>query len=148
MRYWSTPPLRDREGAAKLLAQIQDNFHRKALFTWGIARKTDDLLIGTSTLYNVDLTHRRAEVGYALNRDQWGKGYVNEALKALLRYAFAELNLHRLEADVDPRNAASIKTLERLGFKREGYLRERWHVDGEIQDALFYGLLRREFKED
>lgn len=52
----------------------------------------------------------------------------------------------RLMSDkVDPRNAASIKTLERLGFQREGYLRERWQVSGEIQDAYFYGLLRPEW---
>jgi RimJ/RimL family protein N-acetyltransferase len=55
------------------------------------------------------------------------------------------MQLRRLEADVDPRNAGSIRTLERLGFQREGFLRERWHVNGEIQDAIFYGLLRREW---
>jgi RimJ/RimL family protein N-acetyltransferase len=64
----------------------------------------------------------------------------------LLAYAFDELDLRRIEADVDPRNAASIRTLERLGFRREGYLRERWRVNGEVQDALFYGLLRREWR--
>jgi RimJ/RimL family protein N-acetyltransferase len=47
---------------------------------------------------------------------------------------------------VDPRNAASIRTLERLGFQREGYLRERWQVNGETQDALFYGLLRPDWE--
>lgn len=145
MRYWSTPPLPDRSAAEKLLDNIHNNFQRRTLFTWGVARTTDDMLIGTNTLYNIDLTHRRAEIGYALGRAHWGNGYINEALKALLQFAFEELNLHRVEADVDPRNAASIKTLERLGFQREGYLRERWHVAGDIQDALFYGLLRREF---
>jgi RimJ/RimL family protein N-acetyltransferase len=69
-----------------------------------------------------------------------------EALQALLAYCFEALDLRRIEADVDPRNAASIQTLERLGFQREGFLRERWEVDGEIQDALFYGLLREEWK--
>jgi ribosomal-protein-alanine N-acetyltransferase len=64
---------------------------------------------------------------------------------ALLKYAFEVLDLHRIEADVDPRNAASIKTLERLGFQREGYLRERWQINGQIQDAFFYGLLRHEW---
>lgn len=71
---------------------------------------------------------------------------MREALTALLDFAFGALDLHRLEADVDPRNAASVRTLERLGFRREGYLRERWLVGGEIQDALFYGLLRREWR--
>lgn len=71
---------------------------------------------------------------------------MQEALRALLGYAFGELNLERIEADVDPRNEASIRTLERLGFKKEGYLRERWKVNGEVQDAIFYGLLRREWE--
>jgi RimJ/RimL family protein N-acetyltransferase len=70
---------------------------------------------------------------------------VREALGALLDWAFADLGLRRIEADVDPRNAASIRTLEHLGFVREGYLRERWNVAGEVQDALFYGLLAREW---
>ena len=62
---------------------------------------------------------------------------MNEALQAVLFFAFDELKLHRLEADVDPRNVGSIRSLEKLGFQREGYLRERWHVNGEIQDAIF-----------
>jgi len=71
---------------------------------------------------------------------------MREALQALLTYAFEVLDLRRIEADVDPRNTASIQILERLGFQREGFLRERWEVNGEIQDALFYGLIRREWK--
>ena len=98
-----------------------------------------------SHFFNLDLAQGRAEIGYAQALAYWGKGYINEALQALLSYAFEEMKLRRLEADVDPRNVASIKTLERLGFEREGYLRERWHVGGEIQDALFYGLLKRQW---
>jgi RimJ/RimL family protein N-acetyltransferase len=64
----------------------------------------------------------------------------------VLSYAFEALNFHRIEADVDPCNAASIRTLERLGFQREGYLRERWQVNGEIQDACFYGLIRPDWE--
>jgi len=56
-----------------------------------------------------------------------------------------ELGLRRVEADIDPRNARSAKILERLGFIREGYLRERWVVGGEISDTALYGLLAREF---
>lgn len=74
--------------------------------------------------------------------------FATEALKALVSYAFEVMGLRRLEADVYPRNAASIRTLERLGFQREGFLRERWHVNGEIQDAIFYGLLRREWLKE
>ena len=71
---------------------------------------------------------------------------MQEALTALVRFAFGELKLRRIEADVDPRNAASLKSLDRLGFKQEGLLRERWNVAGEIQDTLFFGLLAHEWR--
>jgi RimJ/RimL family protein N-acetyltransferase len=142
MRYWSTPPLPNREAASQLINEIDEGFKRQALLKWGIALRADNTLIGSVTLFHPDFTHRRAEIGYALGRPYWGQGYMQETLKAVLTYAFEELNFHRIEADVDPRNAASVKTLERLGFQREGYLRERWQVGGEIQDAYFYGLLR------
>jgi ribosomal-protein-alanine N-acetyltransferase len=147
MRYWSFTPLVDRDAAAALLKQEQEGFRNRRLMKWGVALRENDQLIGTVTLVNIDLTHHRAEVGYALGRSYWGNGYINESLRALFDYAFNQLALHRIEADVDPRNAASIRTLERLGFQREGYLRERWQVGGEIQDALFYGLLRPDWEK-
>jgi RimJ/RimL family protein N-acetyltransferase len=145
MRYWSTPPLPNREASSKAIAEIHDGFKRHELLKWGIALPAGDKLIGTATIFHPDFTNRRAEIGYALGRAFWGNGYMHETLTAVINYAFADLNLHRIEADVDPRNAASVRTLERLGFQREGYLRQRWHVNGEIQDALFYGLLRPEW---
>ena len=146
MRYWSTPPLADRDAAVKLLQEIHDGFRRQTSLKWGITRRIDDALIGTATLFNLHLDNRRAEIGYCLDRSQWGNGYMNEALQALLGYAFGELALRRIEADVDPRNSASLQTVERLGFQREGYLRERWQVNGEIQDTVFYGLLRADWE--
>ena len=146
MRYWSAPPLQNKEIASKQIAEIQEGFKRGELLKWGIALRADDTLIGTVTLFHPDFTHHRVEIGYALGRPHWGKGYMQETLAAVINYAFNVLNLHRIEADVDPRNAASIRTLERLGFQREGYLRERWHVNGEIQDAFFYGLLRPDWE--
>jgi RimJ/RimL family protein N-acetyltransferase len=72
---------------------------------------------------------------------------MHEALQEVLRYAFETLDLNRLEADIDPRNLASARTLERLGFQKEGHLRERWIVSGEVSDTWLYGLLRREWQE-
>ena len=146
MRYWSTPPLANREAAGKLINEIHEGFKRHDFLKWGIALRTNDKLIGSVTLFHPEFTHRRAEIGYALGRAYWGNGYMQETLKALLNYAFEVLNFHRIEADVDPRNDASVRTLERLGFQREGYLRERWQVNGEIQDAFFYGLLRPDWE--
>lgn len=145
MRYWSRPPYTTREDAVELQREIATGNETNTMLKWGLALRDSDRVIGTTTLFNLSLENDRAELGYALGRAHWGKGYMNEALQALLVHAFEVMKLRRLEADVDPRNTASIRTLERLGFQQEGYLRERWHVDGEIQDALFYGLLRREW---
>jgi RimJ/RimL family protein N-acetyltransferase len=145
MRYWSTAPLSNRDAAADLQCEIAESNENGRMFKWGIALRDSNTVIGTTTLFNLSLDNGRAELGYAMGRAYWGKGYMNEALKALVSYSFDVMELRRLEADVDPRNAASIRTLERLGFQREGFLRERWHVNGEIQDAIFYGLLRREW---
>jgi RimJ/RimL family protein N-acetyltransferase len=147
MRYWSTTPMTARAAAESLLADIHDHFAKKDLFQWGIARREDDVVIGTCTLFHLSLAHRRAEIGFALGRAHWGCGLANEALQRLLEFAFEGLALHRIEADVDPRNARSIAALERLGFRREGHLRERWHVGDEICDGLFYGLLARDWRE-
>ena len=142
MRYWSTPPLANRDAAIKVISEIQEGVERHNMLKWGIALSASDKLIGSVTLFNLEFTHRRAEIGYAQGRPYWGQGYMHEALTAVLNYAFATLNLHRIEADVDPRNDGSVRTLERLGFQREGYMRERWQVNGEIQDAFLYGLLK------
>jgi RimJ/RimL family protein N-acetyltransferase len=148
MRYWSTVPLPDREAAAELQREIADSNESNSILKWGLALRDSNTVIGTTTLFHLNLENGRAEIGYAMGSAYWGKGYMNEALNALVSHAFEAMDLRRLEADVDPRNAASIRTLERLGFQREGYLRERWHVNGEIQDALFYGLLRREWRKE
>jgi len=148
MRYWSTLPLPDKDAASKLINEIHEGIKRDDMMKWGIALRSSDKLIGSVTLFHIDFTHRRAEIGYAQGRAYWGQGYMQEALKAVLNHAFEILNLHRIEADVDPRNAASVRTLERLGFQREGYLRERWQVNGEIQDAFYYGLLRPDWERN
>lgn len=153
MRYWSSPPLEDEAAAAELLEEIHRFFREKTLFQWGVAledgaKANGSTVIGTCTLLQMDTENRRAELGFALGRAYWGHGYMTEALHRLLDFAFGDLDLRRLEADVDPRNDGSLRMMERLGFEREGYLRERWVVGGEVQDSVLYGLLRRDWKPD
>jgi [ribosomal protein S5]-alanine N-acetyltransferase len=145
-RYWSRPAMTTTAAASALREEIVDYFESRTLFQWGIVDASTSRLLGTCTLAALSEQHRRAELGYALARAHWGKGYVQEALRALLDFAFDTLDLHRIEADVDPRNAASIRVLERLHFRREGHLRERYHMLGEVQDAYWYGLLKAEWK--
>ncbi len=146
MRYWSYPALSDIAQAQEMLQRIQASYREGSAVRLGIERRCDGVVVGTCALFNFHAASRRAEIGYALAREAWGAGVMHEALTALVTHAFTALALHRLEADIDPRNTASARTLERLGFQKEGHLRERWIVDGEISDTAWYGLLRREWE--
>ncbi|QGZ39475.1 RimJ/RimL family protein N-acetyltransferase [Pseudoduganella flava] len=145
MRYFSETPWSDPERPARQIAQDAAAFAAREYFRFAIVLNETGRQIGNCTLRSLHWQNRRAEVGYALRRDYWGGGYMSEALRALLAFAFGELDLHRLEADIDPRNTGSTQCLERLGFQREGLLRERWIVGGEVHDSVLYGLLRREW---
>jgi RimJ/RimL family protein N-acetyltransferase len=145
MRYWSTPPWDCLEVAvATIAADLQSMAEGVHVRLAIVARSTHDL-IGTCSLFNIHASSRRAELGYCLAREAWGRGYMHEALLALIGFGFSSLGLHRLEADIDPRNEASARSLERLGFVKEGHLRERWIVNGEVSDSGLYGLLRRDW---
>ena len=144
MRYWSSPAFEGLEDARRLIEEIAWGLEDCDLLECGVTVRGRDRVVGTCTLHRIDREHKRAEIGYSLAREAWGRGLMTEALSALIRHAFRDLDLHRLEADVDPRNDPSIRLLERLGFRREGLLRERYRVNGEVQDSLMFGLLRRE----
>ena len=146
MRYWSSPAMTEHSEAEALLARIHQQFAEKFGFQWGIERKDDGRILGTCTLFHLDTRNMRAELGYCLASAYWKKGYMTEALTALIDHAFGPMKLRRLEADVDPRNANSMRILGKLGFSQEGLLRERWNVNGEIQDTAFLGLLAREWR--
>ncbi|MEO8459379.1 MAG: GNAT family N-acetyltransferase [Dokdonella sp.] len=145
MRYWSRGPFASIADAQDYLAQVDAGRDTGELYQWGIALIDDDRVIGTCTLMSVDRSGWRVEIGYALASAHWHKGYASDALPLALAYAFDKLDAHRIEADIDPRNAASLKSVERLGFRHEGHLRERYRVNGEMQDSAIFGLLRTEY---
>ncbi len=145
MRYWSSPPWESLEEAAATIARDLEAMNNGTYLRLGIERTEDHALIGTCILFDLNEQCRRAETGYALSPRAWGHGYMNEALAALFSYGFEALDLNRIEADIDPRNEASAKSLERLGFVKEGHLRERWIVGGETSDTALYGLLRSDW---
>ncbi|SHN34572.1 GNAT family N-acetyltransferase [Rhizobacter sp. OV335] len=145
MRYWSAPPWTTIGQAHAMIERDRPAMAAGEHLRLGIEKTDDGTLIGLCTLFHLNAACRRAEVGYVLARSAWGHGHMNEALRALLRHGFTAMNLNRVEADIDPRNRGSAASLERLGFTREGHLRERWIVGDEVSDSWLYGLLRREW---
>ncbi|HET6564021.1 MAG TPA: GNAT family N-acetyltransferase [Xanthomonadales bacterium] len=139
--YWGRPVMTELQQAETYtrenLAWMEDGH----CLYWGIEEKASGKMIGTCTLFKLDLNNKRGEIGYLLNRAFWHQGFMSEALKSVINYAFGELQLHRLEADTDPENIASIRLLEGFGFQREGLFRDRWLVHGHWCDSLMMGLV-------
>lgn len=146
MRYWSKPPMQDISEARASVERAMGFFGARTALRWSIARPADDRMLGHVSLFSFNEQSGRAEIGYGLQRPHWGRGFMHEALTAVVDHAFGPLGLRRLEADIDPRNQASVRALERLGFAREGLLRERWQVADEISDSVLMGLLAREWR--
>ena len=144
-RYWSSEPWTSRDRAVQAIARIRAAYADHSAAKFGIELRATGELIGNAGLHHFFEQNRRCELGYAFGSRHWGQGYAGEALRALLDYGFSELDLNRVEADIDPRNEASGRVLEKLGFKREGYMPQRWFVHGEFADTVFYGLLRQDW---
>jgi RimJ/RimL family protein N-acetyltransferase len=145
-RYLSRPAWPEISAAHARIARDLEAMSTGKYVCLGIERLEDRTLIGECSLFNLVEQCRRAEIGYALGFQAWGQGYITEALVSLLSFGFADLALNRVEADIDPRNLASARSLERLGFKKEGHLRERWIVNGEVSDSGLYGLLASDWQ--
>ena len=146
LRYWDGPLITTQQDAMQYIERIHYGFRRRELMQWGIADAATDAVIGTCTLTHLSVTHERAEIGFALRQTRWRQGLGSEAVSAAIDFAFREMGLHRIEADVDPRNERSLRLLDRLGFRREGHLRERYYMNGERQDAVMMAVLNEEWK--
>jgi RimJ/RimL family protein N-acetyltransferase len=146
LRYWDGPLMTTQQDAMQYIERIHYGFRRRELMQWGIADAPTDAVIGTCTLTHLSITHERAEIGFALRQTRWGQGLGSEAVSAAIAFGFQVMGLNRIEADVDPRNERSLRLLDRLGFRREGHLRERYYMNGERQDAVMMAMLRTEWR--
>ncbi len=146
MRYHSSTPWQSIELAQALIERDQKAMAEGEYFRLGIQRRSDGKFLGSCGLFNLDQQCRRGEIGYELSFSAWGFGYMHEALVKLIAFGFTEMNLNRIEADVNPSNTRSARSLERFGFQKEGHLRERWIVGDEVSDSWLYGLLLSEWQ--
>jgi ribosomal-protein-alanine N-acetyltransferase len=111
-----------------------------------VDRLSDGVFLGWCSFHRWNPDFRSASIGYCFGEAAWGHGYATEAAGELLRWAFDTLDLNRVQAEADTRNVASGRVLEKLGFVREGTLREDCVVSGVVSDSWVYGLLRRDWQ--
>jgi [ribosomal protein S5]-alanine N-acetyltransferase len=146
LRYWDAPPWSERSRADRFIATCRQMADEGSGARLAIERASDRAFIGWCSLTRWNPDYRSASMGYCFEEAAWGHGYATEAAGAVLRWAFDTLDLNRVQAETDTRNTASARVLEKLGFVREGTLREDCIVNGEVSDSWVYGLIKREWQ--
>lgn len=147
MRWFGSDPMPDLDGAKKLVATFAS--WRKEPVSgarWAMELKDRPGLIGTCGLFRWNRNWKMCVVGYEISPLHQGRGYMNEALTAVLAWGFREMALNRVEAHVHPDNRASLALLRRQGFVDEGCLREVGYWAGSHHDLRLYSLLKREWR--
>ncbi|MCC9043509.1 GNAT family N-acetyltransferase [Myroides sp. M-43] len=123
--------------------------YNKSYLMFLILDRVSDKVIGYCGFHTWYLEHNRAEIGYGLYTDKWKeKGVMTEVLKTVLDYGFSTMNLTRVEAFVSPDNIASLRTVAKMGFVKEGQLRGHYVDNGQVEDSVVFGLLANEFKKE
>jgi [ribosomal protein S5]-alanine N-acetyltransferase len=144
LRYWDAPPWSEPARAERFIAACARMAEEGSGARLAIDRVSDQVFLGWCSLSRWNPDYRSAAMGYCFNEAAWGHGYATEAGHAVLQWAFDTLDLNRVQAETDTRNAASARVLEKLGFVREGTLREDCIVNGEASDSWVYGLIKRQ----
>jgi ribosomal-protein-alanine N-acetyltransferase len=140
------PVFKDAAEVQTLIEELNSEYAAQEGIAWAVALAGSDTVVGLFGFHNWNTYHRRAEVGYDLARAYWGQGIASEALRAIVRFGFEQMNLNRIYAATIADNHESVRLLERLGFQREGTRRQHsWEEDGTFHDSAMYGLLRHEY---
>jgi len=142
MRFLDRPMAQSERDAVALIEKIEKDLIANDGITWGICLRNDSRLIGTIGFWRILKEHYRAEIGYMLFPERHGKGLMQEAIQVSIQYAFEKLQLHSIEANVNPNNMASIKLLEKNHFAREAYFRENYYFNGKFLDSAIYSLVK------
>lgn len=144
MRYIPRPLAQKEEDVLELIHRMDEGLLKNESINWAMALKENDQLIGTIGYVRSKPEHHRAEVGYMLNPFFHAKGYTYEALKEVIKFGFNKMNLHSIEAIIDPRNRASEKLLLKCDFKKEAHLKENVFWNDEFSDSVIYTILNKE----
>jgi [ribosomal protein S5]-alanine N-acetyltransferase len=142
IQYYGQEKLERLEQAEKFIEFFSNNYKEKRGIRWGIERKEEEGIIGTIGFNSWSPKHNRAEIGYEIHPDYWGKGYMSEAVVKVVSFGFNEMNLTRIGAIVFLENAASNELLLKTGFQQEGILRKYMVQNGTAHDTYVYALLK------
>ena len=144
-QYDSNQPFQELSEAVRLVERIDQDFAARQGITWGIAIKGEERVVGQAAFYfQGDF---QVFLAYRVARPYWGRGIATEAGRALLLFGFDTLGLHRMNVDIWSENAASVRVVEKLGFRKEGERRDAMRKkDGAYTGLEFWGMMEDEYR--
>jgi [ribosomal protein S5]-alanine N-acetyltransferase len=145
MRFLAHEPADTLEKAQGLIGWFEEMYKQQKMIQWVMELKATGEVIGMCGVNNWSREDRRVDIGYMLHPDYWNQGYTTEAARAMTRWSFEQLNVHRVQADCTEGNEGSARVLLKCGFKHEGTWRENTWEHGRFVSLQQFGVLRREF---
>ena len=143
MKYIDKPMMKSVAEAKALIKQSEADRLLGNGINWGISLRDEPKLIGTIGFWRMDKPNYRTEVGYMLQTKHQGKGLVSEALQTVLDFAFNQMHVHSIEANINPSNDRSRNLLIKNGFVKEAYFRENYFYNGKFLDSEIYSLISK-----
>lgn len=147
MKFIPRPLVKTNEEALEHIRMIDEKIEQNSGINWAITLKGDSKLIGIIGHYRIQPENHRCEIGYMILPQYNGKGITTEAIKAVLEYGFTDLDMHSIEAVIDPENYASERVLQKNNFVKEAHILENELYDGKFWDTVIYSILKRNFKK-
>lgn len=148
MRYVERPRPQHLSEMEIFYQQNEELINSQNGITWIVTLKAENLMAGNIGFWRMKKEHHRAEIGYMLLPQYWNQGIMSEAMKAVLKYAFDQMKLHSIEADINPENTASAAILEKHGFVREAFFRENFFWNGVYLNSAIYSLLQKNHRSE
>jgi ribosomal-protein-alanine N-acetyltransferase len=141
MKFICRPIAQTVADALALIEQMNEGIAGQQNISWAICLKKDPKVIGSIGFVRINKEHYRAEVGYLLSTKFQGRGFMKEALTAVVDYGFKNIKLHSIEAILDPNNKACVNLLEKNKFRKEAHFKEDFFYNGKFLDSLVYSRL-------
>ncbi|WP_169871079.1 GNAT family N-acetyltransferase [Shouchella patagoniensis] len=145
-RYMKIDTLETLDQAREVIRFLHTQVSEGKASRYVIILKDTNEIIGSCGFETFQTEHRSAKISYELGKHFWGKGFASEALRSILADGFKRYDLHRVEARIEPENDRSIHALHKLGFMREGRLRDVQLKGDRFVDQLIFSLLREEIE--
>lgn len=142
---YSEPVYTTKEAVKELLTKYIESYEKEDYYRWAIILKETGKCIGQIAYFLVDSKNHFAEIEYCIGSDFQCRGYATEATKAIIRFGFERMNLHKVQICTKEINVPSKRVIEKCGFTYEGMLRDYFYMDEEYVGRLYFSMLQSEY---